>query len=197
MPRHYDREASRMRLAELRSERRRERERDYEDECSYDHERDYKDEREELCREFDAAAAYFQECNTESVLYLCTVTIPVDGVMCEFLSSISPDRTAALYIMRCDAILIRDTTPPTERANYDKLFWVGEPSPVATPRRTLDGDYRAYCAVDSIGTYVFPQSSDNTYTLGTATFKLYETSQGSDEHRRVADLPPYTAAHIY
>ncbi len=201
MPRHYDSEASRMRISELRYEHRRERELDreeYERRCDESrHDDETMHNYDDFCHDLDDAERRLAEQrNAADVLYLCTVTIPVDGVAREFLSSVSLDRLEALNNLRRDALLIREFIPADQRAAYDKLFWVGEPSPAATPRRALGGDYRAYCTVESIGEHVFPQSSDGMYTLGAATFKLYKTSGGSDEYKRVADLPHCTAAYI-
>ena len=200
MPRHYDREAARDRYMEFRYERRRERELDREEyERRYDesqHDETVHNYDDFCCDLDDAERRLAEQRNAADVLYLCTVTIPVDGIEREFLSSVSLDRNDALNNLCRDALLIREFIPADQRAAYDKLYWVGAPSPMATPRRALDGDYRAYCTIESIGEHVFPQSSDGTYTLGAATFKLYETSGGSDEYKRVADLPHCTAAYI-
>ncbi len=129
--------------------------------------------------------------------YILTARVVQHDQRTEYYVSRSFTREEALKNMRLVCEAARADAPEWRRADYDKLFWVGKESPEATPRRSADGDYHAYCTIEHIGTLVQPVSTDNTYHLGRIShdklaawhFTLEQYREGESEYERVMALP--------
>jgi hypothetical protein len=129
--------------------------------------------------------------------YILTASVAQHGDCTEYYVSRSFTREEALENMRTLCQAARADAPEWRRADYDKLFWVGEESPEATPRRAPDGSYRSYCTIEHIGTLVQPVSTDNTYSLGFVThsnlaawhFTLAQYRELEPEYERLTALP--------
>ena len=129
--------------------------------------------------------------------YILTARVVQHDHCTEYYVSRTFTREEALKNMRKLCKAARADAPDWRRADYDKLFWVGKESPEATPRRSADGDYHAYCTIGHIGTLIQPLSTDNTYHLGRIShdklaawhFTLVQYRELEPEYERVMALP--------
>lgn len=99
-------------------------------------------------------------------LYILTACVAQHDDCTEYYVSRTFTREEALDNMRKMCEAARADAPEWRRAEYDKLFWVGEASPEATPRSYLNKDYYSNCSIEHIGTLVKPVSTDDRYNLG-------------------------------
>jgi hypothetical protein len=99
--------------------------------------------------------------------YTVIATLYQFGHATEYFVCTAWDRADALAQIRAAAALIKAQVPEWQQPQYEKFFWTGtEPSPSATPRRSLGGGYHTYCTVEQFGTLVLPTAEDGKYSLG-------------------------------
>jgi hypothetical protein len=99
--------------------------------------------------------------------YTVIATLYQFGHATEYFVCTAWDRADALAQIRAAAALIKAQVPEWQQPQYEKFFWTGtEPSPSATPRRSLGGGYHTYCTVEQFGTIVLPTAEDGKYSLG-------------------------------
>ena len=99
--------------------------------------------------------------------YTVIATLYQFGHATEYFVCTAWDRADALAQIRAAAALIKAQVPEWQQPQYEKFFWTGtEPSPAATPRRSLGGGYHTYCTVEQFGTIVLPTADDGKYSFG-------------------------------
>ncbi len=77
--------------------------------------------------------------------YTVIATLYQFGDATEYFVCTAWDRADALAQIRAAAALIKAQVPEWQQPQYEKFFWTGtEPSPAATPRRSLGGGFTTY-----------------------------------------------------